>query len=121
MIIRFRTSVLDEQGLGPPSEWMEAQLGEFLFRRLECFHGVLPPISILNATLRLGGAATGQNIAHHWAPFELGETEYSTFREAIVFHPEWGGVIDDTGPPAEPEWGHWAFVRSLRGIRRTGT
>lgn len=120
MVIAFRTAQLSEPGAAPPSDWQSAELGELLFARLGAFHGVLPPLGVLNETLLLGSCVDNRNLAYFWEPFELEASAYARLRSDVLDHSEWSGEIDESGPPAEPEWGHWAFVRSLRKLRRDG-
>lgn len=95
------------------SDVLQMPLGQFVFQRL-IFFGVLPPLGILNATLRDGHAISDDNMRCEWPPFELDETDYLRLRQAIELHPEWGGEIDDScAKLSSGEWFHWAFVRSF--------
>ena len=119
-MIRFRTSQLSESGAASPSGWEFADLGDLLFGRLRCFHGVLPPLHILNAMLLVGSFVNTENLGYVWTPVELDDSAYARLRRDFMDHPEWG-EIEDHCPSDEADWGHWAFVRSLTKLRRNGS
>src|SRR5207245_6248612 len=71
----FRVTQLSEDGIGAESPEKIAPLGEVLFQEMRCFFGVLPPLDVLNDTLREGEIVNGKNLMFRWRPFELSMPE----------------------------------------------
>jgi hypothetical protein len=93
---------------------MTIALGELLFGTLQLVHGVFPPRTILNSTLSSGGFVDVNNRAYQWKPFALDVAEYEALREEVRANPHWGIEIDDSFQGSDPEWGHWAFLKSMQ-------
>ncbi len=113
-----RVTQLSEDGIGAESPEKIAPLGEVLFQEMRCFFGVLPPLDVLNDTLREGEIVNGTNLMFRWRPFELSMPEHEELRREVLAHPEWETDGDETFSGTIREWSHWALVRAISKWKR---
>lgn len=109
----FTVTQLSENGIGPESPEQTAPLGDALFREMRCFFDVLPPLDVLNDTLRRGQIVNARNQMFRWTPFELSKADYVVLRREVITHPEWETDVDETFSGTIQEWSHWALLRAI--------
>ncbi len=113
MKITYTVTQLTESGICPESPKKTAPLGEVLFHEMQCFFGVLPPLDVLNDTLRQGQIVNVKNQLFQWSQFELSEVDYEELKGEVLAHPDWETDVDETFSGPISDWSHWALVRAI--------
>src|SRR4051812_28034786 len=111
--MKFTVTPLGPDGVGATSEERTASVGEVLFQEMRCFFGVIPPLDVLNATLRGGQIVGAENRWFRWTPFELLPSEYEALKKEVLAHPQWKTELDESFVGTVDEWSHWALVRAV--------